>query len=193
MKDFYRACVKLYSPEPVPPAEDAALYVPIFHEWIREGALDLVSIDVADYAHVPDGPGIMLVAQEVAFALDRSDGRFGLLGQRRIPLEGDAVTAIATTLLHTLEVAARLERETKLAGRIRFDLSTLRIEANDRLRAPNSDVGYAAFEPVVRAAVERVFPGSAVAISRIVNDPRDRLSVEVRTGTAAELEEDIAA
>jgi hypothetical protein len=193
MKDFYRACVKIYSPEPVGPAEDAELYVPIFHEWIREGALDLVSIDVADYAHVPDGPGIMLVAQEAAFALDRSDERFGLLGQRRIPLEGDGVEAVATTLRHTLEVAARLEREPRLAGRIRFDLASIRIEANDRLRVPNTDSGYSAFEPVVRAAVQRVFPGGAVSVSRIENDPRDRLAVEVRTGVASELQEYMAA
>lgn len=185
MNQLSRVCVKVYAPEPSPVIDDAAVYVPIFHEWIRRGDLGLVAIDVADYAHVPDSPGIMLVAHEAAFALDRSDERFGLMGQRRTPVAGGAAESIATTLRQVLQLAERLQREPQLGGVLNFDLSTVRIESNDRLNGPNTDEGYDSFEPAVRQALAAVFPGSGVSLSRVQNDPRDRLAVEARIEGAA--------
>ena len=83
--DPRRVCVKLFAAEPGVP--DSA-FVPIFHEWIRDRALGLVLLDVADYTHVPDSPGVMLIAHEAAFSLDRTDGRLGLLAQQRRPIDG---------------------------------------------------------------------------------------------------------
>jgi len=180
MDALSRVCVKIYGPEPRGLVSDAAAFVPIFHEWIRNGSLDLVLIDVADYAHAPDSPGIMLVAHDVSFALDRSDGRFGLLAQRRLPLPGGAAHAVETTLRQVLTVVDKLEREPSLVGALSFDRSSVRVEANDRLRGPNTDDGYAAFEPVVRAACQAVFPALSVSTARVRNDPRDRLAVDVR-------------
>ncbi|HUE97146.1 MAG TPA: hypothetical protein VMN39_10825 [Longimicrobiaceae bacterium] len=177
---FFRVCVKLYSPEPKGIESDAAAFVPIFHEWIREGTLDLVLFDVADYAHAPDSPGIMLVTHEASFALDRSDGRFGLFVQRRTPIEGDAVHAIAATLRHAIQVACMLERDPRLEGRLKFDAARPRIEANDRLRVPNTDEGFRTFAPAVQAALGAVYPGREIRIARVENDPRDRLTLDVR-------------
>ncbi len=177
MKDLYRVCVKIYAPEPEGLAGDAATFVPIFHDWFREDSLGLVMIDVADYAHAPDSPGIMLVTYETSFALDRSDGRFGLLAQRRTRFPGDTEAAIAETLRQTLIVADKLEQDPRLTGKLRFDRSQVRIESNDRLRAPNTDAGFNEFSPVVRDAVSGVFTGRELTVSRVNNDPRDRLSV----------------
>ena len=104
--DPRRVCVKLFAAEPGVP--DSA-FVPIFHEWIRDRALGLVLLDVADYTHVPDSPGVMLIAHEAAFSLDRTDGRLGLLAQQRRPIDGGVSTAIAVTLRQALAVADRLE------------------------------------------------------------------------------------
>ena len=41
-------------------------------------AADHMLIDVADYGHVPQGPGVVLVAHEANIYLDRLDGRTGL-------------------------------------------------------------------------------------------------------------------
>lgn len=179
MKDLYRVCVKIYAPEPEGLAGDAATFVPIFHEWFREDSLGLVMIDVADYAHAPDSPGIMLVTYETSFALDRSDGRFGLLAQRRTRFPGDSEAAIAETLRQALMVADKLEQDPRLAGKLRFDRSQVRIESNDRLRAPNTDTAFDEFSVVVREAVSDVLTGQELSVSRVRNDPRDRLSVTV--------------
>lgn len=188
MNQLSRVCVKVYAPDPGTAIDDAAVYVPIFHEWIRQGDLRMVSIDVADYAHVPDGPGIMLVAHEAAFSLDRTDGRFGLLGQRRTPVDGGAAESIATTLRQVLQIAERLRGEPQLGSVLSFDLGTVRVESNDRLNGPNTDEGYLSFEPAVRQALSVVFPGSSVTIRRVRNDPRDRLAVEARVDGVAALD-----
>jgi hypothetical protein len=175
---FYKVCVKFYATESSV-KDDAALFVPIFHEWIRDRAFDLVMLDVADYAHAPDSPGIVLVCHEVSFSMDRSDGRFGLLAQRRTPVDGTAEDAVAKTLGHTLDVAKKLQGDSRVSKVLKLDVRNVRVESNDRLRLPNSDAGYAAFSPVVEEGVRRV-TGSAPTVSRIVNDPRDRLAVEAR-------------
>lgn len=187
MTDIYRVCAKLYAHEPVAIGDDAEVFVPIFHEWIREQRLDVVAIDVADYAHVPDSPGIMLVSHEAHFALDRSDGQFGLLVQRRRPIEGDGTDAITTTIRQGLRMVELLESDPRLAGKLRFDRSSIRVEANDRLRAPNTDQGYEVFEPLVRQAIDSLFPGVQASVRRIENDPRDRLAIEVRFPDRGEL------
>jgi len=193
LDDFSRVCVKVYAHEGHDLGDEAALLVPIYHEWIRDGVLDLVMLDVADYSHVPDGPGMMLVTHELNFAMDRADGRLGLLAQRRIDFDGTGVEAVADTLARALDFTARLERDARVQGKLTFDPASLRIEANDRLRAPNSDEGYESFEPLVREAVTGAFPGRAVTVSRIRNDPRDRLSVEVRVPGLATVAEVVPA
>ena len=172
-----RVCVKVYGPEPQ--VEDQE-FVPIFHEWIRERAIEgLVLFDVADYAHVPESPGVVLVAHEAHFALDRSDGRFGLLVQRRVDMGAPSTEVIATTVKQALQVVEKLESDPRLRGRLRFDRSAVRVEANDRLRAPNTDDGWRAFEPVVKAGVAKA-GGAGARVSRVQNDPRDRLAADVQ-------------
>ena len=47
----------------------------LFHEWIQEDRIDDLLIDVADYRHVPDGPGVILVAHNAFYSLDNAAGR----------------------------------------------------------------------------------------------------------------------
>jgi hypothetical protein len=172
-----RVCAKLYAAEPAGVADET--FVPIFHEWIRKRALDAVLLDVADYTHAPDSPGVMLIGHDATYALDRSDGRFGLLVQRRRPTGDGGADAIAAALRGLVAVADKLEADRRLLGKLSFDRSVVRVEANDRLRAPNTDASFEAFEPVVRDAVARVFAGPPHAVVRVANDARHRLAVDV--------------
>ena len=189
---LYRVLVKVYASEHGI-EDDADLFVPIFHEWIRDQVLDTVMLDVADYAHAPDSPGIMLVCYEVSFSLDRSDGQFGLLAQRRTPVDGTAADAVAVTIRHALQVASRLEADPRIDGKLTLEPSTLRIEANDRLRAPNTEAGYEAFVPIVQEGVAAAFGAVEPVVERVHNDPRDRLAVRVRLGPATSVDEQLAA
>ena len=55
----------------------------MFHDWIQNQRLDELLIDVVDYRHVHDGPGVILIAHDAHYAFDTSEGRLGLLYSRR--------------------------------------------------------------------------------------------------------------
>jgi hypothetical protein len=175
---LHRVCLKLYATvgDDIP----GATFVPIFHEWIRDRRLDGVLLDVADYTHVPESPGVMLMTHAVAFSLDRADGRFGIQAQRRRAVDGDSASAIAATLAALLAVADLLQRDPRVEGRLQFDRRAVRVESNDRLRAPNSDAGFDLLSRAALGAWSATFPGHTVSAARVVTDPRDRLSIEVR-------------
>ena len=175
MSGIGRVLAKIYSPEPAVPD---ALFVPVFHGWIRKRAFASVLLDVADYAHVPDGPGVVLVGHETTFSLDRSDGQFGLLAQRRRPFAGDAADGVAATLQALFTVADALERDVGDAN-LHLDRTRIRIEANDRLRAPNTDNGFSSFQPIVSAAAQRLFADREIIVERLATDRRERLAVDV--------------
>ena len=66
---------------------DLAAAIPVFHRWIQQQALPGLLLDVADYRHVPEGPGVVLVAHEAIYGLDQGGGRLGLLYNRRTRLD----------------------------------------------------------------------------------------------------------
>src|SRR5262245_30245094 len=176
MKEVGRLTVKIFSPEPAVPDEQ---FVPIFHKWIRTRALgNVLLLDVADYTHVPEGPGVVLVGHDTTFSLDRSNGQFGLLAQRRRPFGGDPVDGVVATLEALFATADALERDASGAG-LRIDRARIRIEANDRLRTPNTDDGFLFLRPVVAAAAQRVFGDREIVVERVENDRRERLALDV--------------
>ena len=172
-----RVCAKLYADVPRGIADD--VFVALFHEWIQQRALPGVLLDVADYTHVPDGPGVILVGHATTFALDRSDGRFGLLAQRRRP-DSDARSAIASVVRELLAVATQLEADNRLEGALVFDRSVLRIDVNDRLQVRNTDASFEELAPLARDVIAEVIGSSPPAIERVENDPRDRLALIAR-------------
>lgn len=154
--------------------------VPVFHQWIKDGLVpDHVLIDVADYDHVPDGPGVMLVAHEGNFALDREGGRPGLLYYRKQPLPGDLPARVRACAAIALAACRRLEQAPGLAGRLRFDAGALEVFANDRLRAPNQPGTYDAFQPVLDGFLRSAF-GDAACTAERPTDPRARFGLRIR-------------
>ena len=57
----------------------------VFHAWIQKGAVEGLLLDVADYQHIQDGPGMILIGDQVDYAFDlgredqgcSSGGNFG--------------------------------------------------------------------------------------------------------------------
>src|SRR5471032_3277875 len=82
----FKLTVKIFTDsDPFAPDE----FIPIFHRWIQDQSLpNHLLIDVADYAHVPAGPGTLVVASEANIHMDRSENRLGLLYVRKQPLAG---------------------------------------------------------------------------------------------------------
>ena len=122
--------------------------VPVFHAWIQSHALaDHMLIDVADYSHVHDGPGTVLIAHEANVYFDRFDGRSGLSYWRKRPLYGSLADRLRTTFRAALECAALLETDSTLGEKIRFKTNQATFQINDRLLAPNTDETFALVAP----------------------------------------------
>ncbi len=62
--------------------------IPVFHSWIQDKVFDELLLDIADYQHVPDGPGVVLIGFEGDYSVDNTDHRLGVRYNRKTPLDG---------------------------------------------------------------------------------------------------------
>ncbi len=172
----HRISVKLFLEDPS--AADLAALVPVFHRWIRDKRLEGLLIDVADYKHVPDGPGVLIVGHEADYGLDEQGGRVGLLAVSKRLADGDLKSNLTTTVRRALAAVDALESE-KLSKPLKFDRTELEIKFQDRLRIENSEAGFNAVKADVEAAL-----GGAAKLSRTSDDPRQPLTLLATLGAA---------
>ena len=174
--DLQKMAVKVFA-EPAPglSLQDA---IPVFHRWIREHVVEGVLIDVADYSHLPQSPGVVLVAHEADYALDAAEGPLGLLYVRKAPQAGDLRARIAATFKAAREACAKLEADPALGGRLKFRKADGLFIANDRLLAPNDAATWDALRPDLDAAAREVL--GPVSLVRDAADPRRRLTAVVK-------------
>ena len=115
---------------------DLELFIPVFHEWIQKDKIsNHVMVDVADYKHIPDGPGIMLIAHEGNFSIDLENGKAELLYTRKQPLEKDIANNIQTIASILDNACKLLETSDSLNGKISFS-NQYQIISNDRYYFP---------------------------------------------------------
>ncbi len=158
----------------------------LFHRWIQEEKLDDLLIDVADYRHVPEGPGVILVAHNAFYSVDNSQGRPGLLFNRRTPVDGNTQEVVAHALRSARDFALLMAGEDKLNGNFTLDRKTLQIVVNDRHFAQNSDDTLASLQPDMEAALKQTLGDRSYTFKR-TSDPRARFTVEVSSDTDFDL------
>ncbi len=173
--EIHRLGIKVFAADPG--SISTTDFIPIFHGWIQKQALENhLLIDIHNYSHIHQGPGILLVAQEGNFSIDSAGGQLGLLYYRKQP----GHDALASIVRSALQACSLLEAE-----QFRFRTDEFQIIANDRLLAPNDDATLAELKPVISSVFERLLKGADFSISRISKDPRERFAVRVQTNQAA--------
>ena len=168
--------VKIYleNPEAVKLEDFAA----VFNSWIQKQRLEELLIDVADYLHVHNGPGIMLIGHEADYSLDNRAGRLGLLYNRKEQLEGTTQEKLAQAVRAALIAAQILEKENGL----KFNGSEVQIIINDRLLVPNTAETFAALEADLKAFFSTLYDEAEYSLSQ-KTDPRERFTVNVKTAS----------
>lgn len=121
--------------------------VKVFHRWIKDSVCPEMLIDVAEYPHVPAGPGVLLIGHEANYSFDNRENRLGLLYNRKAPLDGDFQSRLGQAHRAALEACDRLEQEAGFRGKLKFDRNALEVFVNDRLLAPNNDETWQALQP----------------------------------------------
>lgn len=176
--DLHRIGIKFYSAK----GDDVPLtdFIPVFHKWIQEGKLEDVMIDVAEYSHVPAGPGTMLIAYEGNYAVDETGDKRGFLYYSKQPMQETTLAErLAAVCRKNLAACKLLEEAEETRDRINFNYGELQVFSNDRLAAPNTDEAWQIFEPALKSFLDRLYPATEYSIVRGDNDPRERLSAFV--------------
>jgi len=157
---------------------DPARFIDVFHTWIREESLDELLIDVADYRHVPDGPGVMLVAHEADYCMENTGGRGGLRYSRKAPLEGTNQDRFAQALGAALKASQRLESQFSGDGPLAFSRRSFELSVNDRALAPNTAETFDSCKGDIQGFLDATF-GAGVSTVEHQSDPRRRFAVVV--------------
>ena len=170
--ELYKFGVKIFVANPG--TVDIRNVIPVFHNWIQEQKIEgHLLIDVHDYSHVQNGPGILLVAHEGNFSLDQAEGRLELVYYRKQPVADGLGSSFQAA-----QAAARLLEEEPTLNEIRFRNDEFLVFGNDRLLAPNTAESRREFE----LALKRAFDGATVSLAPRATDPRERLAFIVKPG-----------
>jgi hypothetical protein len=176
MNPIQHVRVKIFAREPAP--SDLSAAIPIFHRWIQDHVCPETLIDVADYRHVPAGPGVMLISHEANYSLDQTKNRLGLLYSRK-QAGGEAQENLRQAFDATVAACRNLEQEPAFAGKLTFNSADCEFSINDRLLAPNNDDTYRALLPEFERFFATVWGPGAYSVEHL-GDPRELFRIAVR-------------
>jgi len=149
-------------------------FVPLFHNWIQEDRIpNHVMVDVVDYKHIQDGPGIMLIAHEGHFSLDFEDDELGLLYIRKTPL-GDTISETLTGIQQILDFAVELIKiDSSVGEKIEFS-DEYQLLSNDRFGFPNN----ADSEKKLLQAASGVFSDAVLSVPETFKGSRLKINIQ---------------
>jgi hypothetical protein len=149
-------------------AFDPEALIPVFHRWIRERRLPhRLLIDVADYRHVHDGPGVLIIAHECHFGVGRSGGRLGFEYSRKRDQPGPAREKLREALRDSFAICHLLEAEETVP--LSFRSGNLELRVMSRLYARPGAESAAAFRPELESVAKPLY-GDGIDITSI-EDP----------------------
>jgi hypothetical protein len=159
-------------------------YSGIFNQWIQRHVMEELLVDVADYLHVCDGPGVILIGHEANYSLDNTAGRLGLLYNRKAQLEGTTADKLIQAARAALNAAHLLEKE----NGVNFNGREAQIILNDRLIAPNTAETLSALEPDLKIFFDKLYNGAKYTLTRGSTDPRERFTADVNSSSDFDVE-----
>ncbi len=168
-----RIDVKLLLDAPSDPDLDPFLV--IFDRWRQQSDHPSDWVDLADYAHMPTGPGILIAGKRDTFSVNLNPPGPGLLTSVRTGLEGTLADRFREAFRRARELNAAVLSEPEFPAVLRIREGAWEVFVNDRLRYPNSAESDSAIRPALASAL-RVGPES---LSRH-SDSNARLGYSIR-------------
>lgn len=157
---------------------DPAQVVNLFHQWVAQQSVPGVTlVDVAELLHVPQGPGVIAVGVEADYALDHTDGKWGVLYRHKTTLPGSNADRVAHVLQAAAAAAQRIEDGFK--GQITVSRRDFELVVNDRALAPNTPATFAAAQADLAAGVKAFLGHGNFTLTAQGGDPRRRFGVTV--------------
>lgn len=129
-----------------------------FTKWIQDNAIPGTLIDVADYSHMFEGPGVILVAHEYIISLDQQDGVEGLRVAYRLSSE----EPLSDRIQAGVQLLNQADELLKASGLdLNLNKSEYFIGVSDRLNTGVHDTIFAAAKQVLGDALECVAKSEA--------------------------------
>ncbi|MYB53392.1 MAG: hypothetical protein F4X77_14525 [Acidobacteriia bacterium] len=149
--DLQRIDVKLLLD--CPPDPDLDQFLVIFDRWRKADDHPADWVDLADYAHMPGGPGILIAGKRDTFSVNLNPPGPGLLTSVRRGLEGSLEDRFREALRRALEFNAAIMAEPEFPAEFSAREGAWEIYVNDRLGFPNTDPTDRVVRPAVAAAL----------------------------------------
>ena len=156
--------------------------IPIFHGWIQKQVFEEMLLDVADYRHVPGGPGVMVIGLQADYSVDNTDHRLGVRYNRKAGLDGSNADRLKQAARAALAACVKLEQEPRMDGKLKFNGQEIELFINDRLLAPNTDASRAAADAELQAFAKKLFSGAYYTLA-YQKDPRRLFGASVKSST----------
>lgn len=165
---------------------ELAPFIDIFHKWVSAQVLDELLVDVADYRHVPAGPGVLLVGLEGDYSMDNTGNRLGMRYNRKAPLAGSNQERFLQAFKSAATACKLLESDYGANGGLKFSRQEFELLINDRALAPNTAETFAACQPELEAFLKDQLGHEDFTLTHHDN-PRSRFAVAVKTAIPFEL------
>ena len=155
-------------------------FINVFHKWVADQSMPEMMIDVADYRHVPNGPGVVMTGHAADYYMDNTGGKPGLRYVCKVETDGSNQDRIKSAFEAASTACNRLEAE--LDG-LKFSRTNFELTVNDRASAPNDDATRGALAAELPSILESVL-GSAANIE-VQTDPRKLSGAAIQVSSPA--------
>ena len=172
-----RTQVKFFLEQPA--GVDLAAFTPVFQRWIQQKALEGQLIDVADYRHVFEGPGVVLIGHDSDYSIESRAGRVGLLYTRKRQPDADLQAQLRASLRLALTACQLLESESSFQPRLKFRADEIEIRFPDRLQLPNQPESFALVRDDLRAVLDELYGEEGAYALPVRQDQRYLFTVGV--------------
>jgi hypothetical protein len=149
-----------------------------FDRWRQEKDAPSDWVDLADYAHMEQGPAVLMAGKRERFAVDTNEPGPGLLLQNRRDLDGGLEERFAEAFRRHLRLALRLAGEPEWPAAARPRGGDWIVTLSDRLQFPNTDEADAEARPALVALLDKLF-AEGYDLERD-GDPKRRLAYRLR-------------
>ena len=140
-------------------------FLEIFGRWRHEKDNPAQWVDLADYAHMSRGPGIVLIGHRISIGFDTDAPGPGVLFTTRRGFSGSNGEKISAAFRWCLELTKRLSAEKEFPANVQLRPGEMEIRFTDRLTTPHTASTDIELRPIVTEALDCLFGPGAYSIS----------------------------
>jgi hypothetical protein len=185
LPDIQKISIKILTDAPVTLALDPILA--IFGRWRTDTNHPAQWVDLADYAHMVRGPGIVLIGKRCNFSFDMGGAAPGILYSSKRELAGSPADRLRAAIESGLELAHALIAESEFPAVVKAT-GGFELAFNDRLETPNTEGTDRLLRPVVTQVFDALFGRGSYELKR-QPDPGKLYGFAIRTTPPPDLKE----